>query len=54
MIVLDQVSKKYMTKYALRNVSLTLTKGKIVGLVGENGSGKSTTLKLIGIGRAHV
>lgn len=47
MIVLDQVSKKYMTKYALRNVSLTLTKGKIVGLVGENGSGKSTTLKLI-------
>lgn len=36
-----------MTKAALRDVNLELTKGKIVGLVGENGSGKSTTLKLI-------
>ncbi|WP_332695864.1 ATP-binding cassette domain-containing protein [Halalkalibacter lacteus] len=26
-------------------VDLELTKGKIAGLVGENGSGKSTTLK---------
>ncbi len=36
-----------MRKVALQNVNLELTKGKIVGLVGENGSGKSTTLKLI-------
>jgi ABC-2 type transport system ATP-binding protein len=28
-------------------VNLTVTKGKIVGLVGENGSGKSTTLKIV-------
>ncbi|WP_100405773.1 ATP-binding cassette domain-containing protein [Bacillus solitudinis] len=47
MIKLENVSKKYMTKVALREVNLELTAGKIVGLVGENGSGKSTTLKLI-------
>ncbi|WP_332694485.1 ABC transporter ATP-binding protein [Halalkalibacter lacteus] len=47
MIKLEDVTKKFMTKAALRNVDLELTKGKIVGLVGENGSGKSTTLKLI-------
>ena len=32
---------------ALDNVSLTVTQGEAVGLVGLNGSGKSTTLKLI-------
>lgn len=46
-IALDNVTKKYMTKYALRDVNLELAKGKIIGLIGENGSGKSTTLKLI-------
>ncbi|MBU8906498.1 ATP-binding cassette domain-containing protein [Desertibacillus haloalkaliphilus] len=47
MIKLDQVTKKYLRNIALREVDLELTKGKIIGLVGENGSGKSTTLKLI-------
>ncbi|WP_134702992.1 ATP-binding cassette domain-containing protein [Ammoniphilus sp. YIM 78166] len=47
MIKLNQVTKKFMTKVALDDVNLELTRGKIVGLVGENGSGKSTTLKLI-------
>ncbi len=35
-----------MNKFALRDVNLELRIGKIIGLVGENGSGKSTTLKL--------
>lgn len=47
MIKLDHVTKKYAKGTALRDVNLELKKGKIVGLVGENGSGKSTTLKLI-------
>lgn len=47
MIKLTDVTKKYGTKTALDQVNLTLSKGKLIGLVGENGSGKSTTLKLI-------
>lgn len=47
MIKLTNVTKKYGTKTALNEVNLELTKGKLIGLIGENGSGKSTTLKLI-------
>ncbi|MEC2070712.1 ABC transporter ATP-binding protein [Alkalihalophilus marmarensis] len=47
MITFNNVSKKYMTKPALKDINIELNKGKIIGLVGENGSGKSTTLKLI-------
>ena len=32
---------------ALDDVSFTLEKGKTLGLIGKNGAGKSTTLKLI-------
>jgi len=34
--------------WALRDVSLELARGRMVGIVGSNGSGKSTFLKLIG------
>ncbi|MBE3568816.1 MAG: ABC transporter ATP-binding protein [Bacillales bacterium] len=47
MILFQQVTKKYRQKVALHKVDLKLTRGKIIGLVGENGSGKSTMLKLI-------
>ena len=33
--------------YALRNVSFSIDAGEVVGIVGRNGSGKSTILKLI-------
>lgn len=32
--------------FALKNVSLSLPKGYIMGFVGKNGAGKSTTMKL--------
>ena len=33
--------------WALKNVSFNVNKGETVGIIGENGSGKSTILKLI-------
>lgn len=41
-----QLRKKYGTKEALSGVTVTLAPGKIVGLLGPNGSGKTTFLKL--------
>lgn len=40
------LSKNYKD-FELDNVSLTLPMGSIMGLIGENGAGKSTTIKLI-------
>lgn len=39
--------KKYHEKYALSNVSFHVKKGECVGIIGTNGSGKSTILKII-------
>lgn len=47
MIQLENVSKRYLVKKALNNVNLQIETGHIIGLIGSNGSGKSTTLKLI-------
>lgn len=41
------ITKSYGKKIALDNVSFTLKKGKIIGLLGPNGSGKTTIIKLI-------
>ena len=45
-ITLTGLSKTYPT-FQLGPLDLTLPMGSIMGLVGENGAGKSTTLKLI-------
>lgn len=44
---ISAVKSGYSEFYALDNVSLTIKKGEAVGLIGANGSGKSTVLKLI-------
>ncbi|HET9552513.1 MAG TPA: ABC transporter ATP-binding protein [Anaeromyxobacteraceae bacterium] len=48
-IELDRVSFRYPGReaWALRDVSLTLAPGEKLGLVGENGAGKSTIVKLL-------
>lgn len=47
MIELTNVSKTYRKRTAIKDISLTLPLGKIIGIVGENGNGKSTLMKLI-------
>ena len=39
--------KKHKTHYALNGVSLNIHQGETVGIIGTNGSGKSTILKII-------
>jgi len=46
-IVLDNVTKTYVTKPALSEASAEWEEGAIVALVGANGGGKSTLLKML-------
>ena len=41
------VNKSFGKKEILKNVNLEIEKGKIIGLLGKNGTGKSTLIKLI-------
>lgn len=47
LITLKNVNKKYRKVCALQDVNLTLKKGKIYGLVGKNGAGKTTMMRII-------
>ena len=47
LLQLNNVSKSFGGIAALKDVDFTLKAGEIHGLVGENGAGKSTTMKII-------
>lgn len=57
---LEQVTKRFDSLVAVDDLTLTLEAGSFVGLVGRNGAGKSTTLKMVtglmppSSGRIHV
>ena len=46
LLEVEGLTKKY-PKFTLKNVSFSLEQGRIMGLIGKNGAGKSTTLKSI-------
>ncbi|MGJ0847683.1 ABC-2 type transport system ATP-binding protein [Tissierella praeacuta DSM 18095] len=41
------LTKSYFNKKALNNIYLEIEKGKVVGILGPNGSGKTTMIKII-------
>lgn len=43
----ESVGKKYFKKQVLLGINLVIEQGKIVGLLGPNGSGKTTFLKIL-------
>ncbi|MCA3441157.1 MAG: sugar ABC transporter ATP-binding protein [Rhodobacter sp.] len=47
MYQLKAVDKKFPGVHALKTVDFEISRGEIVGLVGENGAGKSTLMKVI-------
>lgn len=47
MIELKNVTKAFNTHKALDNVDMTINKGSVYGLLGSNGAGKSTILRLL-------
>jgi ABC-2 type transport system ATP-binding protein len=60
LVAVDGVAKRYARRVAIQNLTLTLQSGEVFGLVGANGGGKTTTLRLLaGLlrpdeGRGHV
>lgn len=47
MIEVKNVTKKYGDFYAVRNINFEVKEGEIVGFLGRNGAGKSTTMNMI-------
>ena len=46
MLVCQNIEKKYLGKIAVRDISLAIEPGKIYALLGPNGSGKTTWMKM--------
>ena len=46
-IEIRNLSKSFRSMYAVDHLNMTVPQGAIYGFIGENGSGKSTTMKLI-------
>lgn len=46
MLKSENLVKKYMTKTAVKNITLSIERGKIYAILGPNGSGKTTFMKM--------
>lgn len=47
MLKLEKIRKSFKNNLVLKDVSFTVDTGEVVGLVGLNGSGKSTIIRII-------
>ena len=47
MIAIDRVTKRYGSKLAVDDLSLSVPAGELFALLGPNGAGKTTTLKML-------
>src|SRR5438876_5793534 len=47
MIEVENLTKRYSGHTAVSDISFTVARGEIVGLLGENGAGKSTTMRIL-------
>ena len=47
MIKIENLTKKYGERYAIKDLSFTIGKGEIVGFLGPNGAGKTTTMSIL-------
>ena len=48
MIEVEGLTKYYGEHAAIRDLSFTINKGEVIGFLGLNGAGKSTTLRVLG------
>ncbi len=46
-LIADRLSKRYGARLAVDDVSFAVEAGEVVGLLGPNGSGKTTILRLL-------
>ena len=47
LLEIKNLNKDFDKKKILKNINLTISNGKIIGLLGKNGAGKTTLIKLI-------
>ena len=47
MIEVSDLTKRYAGHTAVSKISFTVGRGEIVGLLGSNGAGKSTTMRIL-------
>ncbi|WFS25644.1 sugar ABC transporter ATP-binding protein [Rhizobium rhododendri] len=46
-LTMNNISMRFGSYYALKGVSLSIRRGEVFGLLGQNGSGKSTMIKVL-------
>ena len=47
LLKINNLNKKFDDKYILKDINLTISNGRIIGLLGKNGAGKTTLIKMI-------